>query len=414
MFQDVREAVAAIECRRRNKRDLEGFRRFIQTHCPGYAQLSYIHIAGTNGKGSTLNYLRSMLNALGYRVATLTSPALESHFDRIRIDDRWMPQELFLSLVNRYYEAWDAQGFAMFDIDVHLALEWFVQEHVDFVLLETGMGGRLDATNIVVPRVSVITNIGHDHMRFLGDTLEEIAMEKAGIIKEGVPLVTAEKRKECLAVFAQVCAQRHAPMVQVKTPQAWMDKEEGVCFDYGEWKQLRLSTMALYQASNAALALQTLQVLFPTLPQYAVREGLAKAQWAGRFQIVCRDPLVIIDGAHNREGIEALCDTLRAMAVDTVIFSVLEDKECERMIESLRAVCKQIILCSFAQGRLADLTRLAKRYQLRLADDLKELLQERMEKDRQIVVCGSLYFVSEAYRLFFPQTKESTCKALLK
>lgn len=400
MYDNVEQALQAVEARRRQKKDLQAFQAFVKQVCPKAFELPIIHVAGTNGKGSTVNYIRSMLNALGYRVGTLTSPALRIHFDRIRIDDEWMDSDTFLSLVNRYDDLWQKMGLAMFDIDVHLAMEWFVREQVDMVILETGLGGRLDATNIFEPIVSVITNIGHDHMKLLGNTLTEIAAEKAGIIKKNVPLITTEQNPDCLRVFRQTCEQKEALMSVVPRPSVRRDAKGFVEYldESGEW--IHLNTFAAYQAVNAALAEQCVIKICPNAKREKIKEALPRAQWAGRFQILHEEPTVIVDGAHNREGVHALCQSLKEMTVDTVIFSVLEDKEGEEMLSELQQVCRRVILCSFAQERLADLKQLAEQHQLPLAHDLKTLVDERMAQDECIVICGSLYFVSEAVRLF--------------
>lgn len=399
-YADAQTAVAAIEARRRHKKDLPAYRTFLAEVCPAAFDLPIIHVAGTNGKGSTVNYLRSLLQQKGLRVGTLTSPALQSHYDRIRIDDVWMDPEVFLSLVNRYEERWDTLELSMFDIDVHLAMEWFVSEQVDIVVLETGLGGRLDATNIFVPQLCVITNIGHDHMQLLGNTLEEIAWEKGGIIKEGIPLVTAEKNAGCLRVLEEICAQKHAPLIRSQALHIHRDDSGLVCFDTQSQRGLRLSTPALYQAHNAALALDAFCQLYPDLSNERKAQGLWNCGWAGRFQILWEHPMVIVDGAHNREGVEALCETLQDLPVDTIIFSVLKDKEADVMLTSLQKVCRRLILCAFEQERAADLKALADRFRLPLSDSLPQLLKERMATDDRIVICGSLYFVSEAVRLF--------------
>lgn len=223
-YADVQDAIASIESRRRIRKDLPAFQRFVFSRCPKVSALKIIHIAGTNGKGSTLNYIRSILNAAGLRVGTLTSPALVSHLDRIRIDDQWIGEQEFLDLVNQYDEEWRALELAMFDIDVHIALSWFISQRVDVVILETGLGGRLDATNIITPCASVITGIGHDHMQLLGDTLEEIAWEKGGIIKAGVPLITAEDKPSCLKVFETICAQQGSPLYRARPSHVRRDE----------------------------------------------------------------------------------------------------------------------------------------------------------------------------------------------
>ena len=178
------------------------------------------------------------------------------------------------------------------------------------------------------------------------------------------------------------------------------DENGDIHFDAAGLRDLRLSSPAAYQAENAALALETIRLLFPDLHARTLRPALAATGWAGRFQLLHRRPDVIVDGAHNREGVSALCETLRSMHVDTVIFSVLKDKECDRMIEMIRMVCDRLILCSFPQGRLADLEELAHQHHLPLAHDLRALLEARMKEDEVIVISGSLYFVSEAVALF--------------
>lgn len=396
----AKDALRSIESRRRNKKDLPAFQSFLKEVCPKAFTLPIIHVAGTNGKGSTVNYLRSQLQALGYRVGTLTSPALYVHYDRIRINDAWMKEDVFLRLVNCYDTRWQALGLAMFDIDVHLAMEWFVEEQVDFVILETGLGGRLDATNVFQPKICAITNIGHDHMQLLGNTLEEIAREKGGIIKQGVPLVTSEKRPSCLEVFKEICREKHAPFYECHAENVHTNRQGMICFESEEGDFITLSTMAGYQAENAALAYRIISLLCPAANKAVRLQAIQNSKWAGRFEIVSKQPLVIIDGAHNREGIEALCTTLQDLSIDTILFSVLKDKEGERMIECLRKVCNQLILCPFQQERLADLSALAKKYQLPLAQDLSSILQQRMAVDQRIVICGSLYFVSEAVKLF--------------
>lgn len=401
MFTEVQEAVRLIEQRRKNKRGNEGFCCFMKQYCPAYQSLPIIHIAGTNGKGSTTSYLRSMLQAMGKRVGTLTSPALLDHRDRIRINDTWISESAFLRLANQFYDQWEAFGLSMFEIDVHLALSWFLQEQVDIVVLETGLGGRLDATNIVTPLISVITNIGHDHMHLLGDTLEAIAMEKAGIIKEGVLLVTAVQQESCLAVLAQECQRKHTSMKVVSIPQGRGGRSgETQYFDYAGMNDLELSTAASYQIANAALAVEALRQLYPDASETAIRSGLKQARWDGRFQIMQKDPCVIVDGAHNPEGIAALYASLQPFSVDTILFSVLQDKAYDVMINMLRPIAKRLILCDFKQERAADCKALAKAYQLEYAPSLQQALKQRCKQDDCIVICGSLYFVSEAYRLF--------------
>lgn len=237
-------------------------------------------------------------------------------------------------------------------------------------------------------------------MQLLGDTLEEIAWEKGGIIKAGVPLITAEDKPSCLKVFETICAQQGSPLYRARPSHVRRDEAGHICFDLDELSGLCLSSPAAYQAENAALAVKTVRLLFPGIETAHIRSALFSAGWAGRFQLLHKDPDVIVDGAHNREGVEALCETLRGMSVDTVIFSVLKDKECGRMIETIRKVCRHLILCSFEQGRLADLQSLAHQHGLPLAHDLRTVLKARMACDSRIVISGSLYFVSEAVRLF--------------
>ena len=201
MFQNSEEVITYITSRTKSKYGLSAFKEYMRSMGNPQYRLSCVHIGGTNGKGSTTDFLRSILQTAGYTVGTFTSPHLESHHDRIRINDVPISDEDLVAYANRYSEDWDKYGITMFEIDMFLSVMYFLEHKADIVLYEVGLGGELDATNIIDPLVSVITTIGYDHMDYLGNTIEEIAGAKAGIIKPNRPLITHERKSSCLQVF---------------------------------------------------------------------------------------------------------------------------------------------------------------------------------------------------------------------
>jgi dihydrofolate synthase/folylpolyglutamate synthase len=370
------------------------------------ASLRFIHVAGTNGKGSTCAMLESIYRASGLRVGLFTSPHLVSFAERLQVNRQPIAQAEVVRLVGQMQgllQAFPADAPpTFFEVVTVMALRWFAQQRCDLVIWETGLGGRLDATNIVTPLASVITNIGLDHQQWLGDTVARIAAEKAGIVKPGVPVVTAARPGQGLEVIAAMARQRSAPLTLVEDSAATRPPLDA----------LDLPLHGPHQRLNAATALATVGVLAEPLPvsPQAVRAGLLSVFWPGRMQRVpgANGQIFILDGAHNPGGAEALRVALQAEfpgARPTVIFGVFRDKDSTSMCQSLAPLAGRLILTPVhsdrteAPARLVDTCRTAHPgVPIALCASLAEALA-RAAGEPLVVIAGSLYLVGEAMEL---------------
>ena len=398
-FQKAEDVIAIIEQRKNRGYGLDHFKQYMASLGNPQNRLRSIHIAGTNGKGSTTNDIRSILQAAGYKVGGFTSPFMITHLDRIRINNQDIREEAFLGITNRYYDSWMEWDLSMFEIDMCIAVFYYLEEQVDFCVFETGLGGRKDATNILQPLVSVITNIGMDHMEFLGDTLEKIAKEKAGIVKEGIDLITAEDKECCLQVFQKHTASAHAQCIKIGEISNIQETADGLSFDYGNVKDVALYGKARYQCRNAALAIEVCLYLqrqgHIRLTEVQLRTGLHQAVWIGRFETISKEPLIILDGAHNADGIHALCETLKQMEDVQVLFSVLKDKNFEAMLQELETVCGEILVVPFYNERALDVRLLEGRKHIHLMESYERAIPHALQKVKPLVITGSLYFISD-------------------
>lgn len=398
-FQKAEDVIAIIEQRKNRGYGLDHFKQYMASLGNPQNRLRSIHIAGTNGKGSTTNDIRSILQAAGYKVGSFTSPFMITHLDRIRINNQDIREEAFLGITNRYYDSWMEWDLSMFEIDMCIAVFYYLEEQVDFCVFETGLGGRKDATNILQPLVSVITNIGMDHMEFLGDTLEKIAKEKAGIVKEGIDLITAEDKECCLQVFQKHTASAHAQCIKIGEISNIQETADGLSFDYGNVKDVALFGKARYQCRNAALAIEVCLYLqrqgHLRLTEAQLRTGLHQAVWIGRFETISKEPLIILDGAHNADGIHALCETLKQMEDVQVLFSVLKDKNFEAMLQELETVCGEILVVPFYNERALDVRLLEGRKHIHLMESYERAIPHALQKVKPLVITGSLYFISD-------------------
>ena len=368
-------------------------------------KLKCFHVAGTNGKGSTTDYLRSILQHHGYKVGSFTSPHLVVHNDRIRINNVNIPDDRLLELGNRFSWAIDKYDLSMFRIDTLISIYYFLEEKVDYAVYEVGMGGRLDSTNIIYPMVSVITNIGFDHMAYLGNTLDKIAFEKAGIIKEGIPVFTGEPKKICLDVFDRVARERNTTVTIIRAPKG--DIENGKVWFHYYGYDISLPTLALYQVKNAALALRvadycrTQEII--DLNREDIKAGLENTFWNGRFEVIRENPLTILDGAHNEHGITAIIDSVVQLPHPLcIIASILSDKQYDKMIKTLKHLCDELVITSFSNYRATSAETLAGNNEVTVIDDYREALRYAEDKyaDGTILITGSLYFVSEIRALY--------------
>ena len=364
-----------------------------------------VHIAGTNGKGSTTNFLRSVLQTAGYRVGTFTSPHLEVHNDRIRINDIFISDTKLLELANRYHTFIVEHGLTMFEIDMLIAAIYFKEAKIDIALYEVGLGGRLDATNVILPQLCLITNIGMDHMEYLGDTLEAIAGEKAGIIKADIPLITAENKEECLSVFREVCRQTNSQLEMTYDPVLINSQADAITF-IARGYTITLQGPALYQMKNASLALDAalkLRQIGWIINDQDIVSGLANTLWKGRFEVVHRNPTIILDGAHNEHGIQAILSSVQTLPRPIVaVFTALKDKKSQGMLEKLLTVCDKIIVTEFSYYRKAKAVDLAGNLPVEVIVDPLTALREglRLAKTGSLLITGSLYFISDVRNIY--------------
>ncbi len=399
----------------------------------GNPERSYktIHVAGTNGKGSTCAFLASVLRSQGYCVGVYTSPHLVRFNERIQVNGIEITDEQLIELTefirNQYANAGLASTF--FEFTTGIAFEFFRRQKVDIAVIEVGMGGRLDATNVLLPIVSVITNISFDHQAYLGSTLLEIANEKAGIIKRGVPLVTGETHSEIRNLFERHCKeltsefQSSHESITVHRISSNLEgqvfRSEGrICGEFF----IRL--LGDHQLQNAQLALATIAQLRNegiAISDSAIKEGLAHATWPGRLEIVNNSPLVLVDGAHNVAGINAIVTFLHQLAkqrrelltlneqfqkkppFSVLILAIASDKEHDLMVRDLVPLFKQVIVTegSFKPIPADKLARAVREYNSNVliipkpTIAIREALQFAKKND-VIVITGSLYMIGEA------------------
>ena len=298
-------------------------------------RLRCIHVAGTNGKGSVSHFLASILQEAGYKVGLYTSPHLVDFRERIRINGEMITQQEVVDFVEKNIYAPNAPladlHLSFFEMTVGLAFDYFVKENVDIAVIEVGMGGRLDSTNVITPLLSVITNIGLDHTQFLGDTLEKIAVEKAGIIKPGVPVVIGETQPETEPVFRRIAAERHAPIT-------FADRHY-VVDDISRYTE---ELTGEYQKHNLATVLEAIEVLRKStsldLQPLAIRNGLARVvtntHLHGRWETIGQEPLTICETAHNAPGIDSMLGKLATMPFKAlhVVYGCVNDKDYRKIL----------------------------------------------------------------------------------
>ena len=387
-----------------------------------HLKLKVIHIAGTNGKGSTIAFLKNMLVKMGLRVGVFCSPYLIHYTDQISINRQSIPEARLEALMADYRsllegeQALALQGTTEFEIITAIAYDYFASEQVDVAIMEVGMGGLLDSTNVCQPILTGITTIGLDHVAILGDSLEAIAEQKAGIIKQGVPLVTGHIVPEALAVINQIAKEKEAPRLvygedyQVSHPES---VGTGEVFDYtSQQRQGRFQTglMGLHQVENAGMALTLLDAYCREtgreLPENdLLAQALEETSWPGRLEVVSRSPLMILDGAHNPHAVKALLATLEERFAEyhkEILFTCIKTKALEDMLDLLEALPDtNLTLTHFDDGRATDEEVLKKAaYSRNLSyQSWQAFLDQSMidieEKKTVRIVTGSLYFLSQ-------------------
>lgn len=371
-----------------------------------------LHIAGTNGKGSTSAMLHRMLSLAGYRTALYTSPHLVSFTERMRIGDTEITQDDVVTLADEVRRRTDAAAVPLtfFEFVTVMAFVYFARQQIDIAVIEVGLGGRLDATNVVNPLVSVITTISKDHQAYLGPDELSIAREKGGIIKPGVPVVLGKLSTEVSHLLRTLADERGSSSHYLGADFRFSLKNDGL-FDYTGIKQyysnLTLALRGRHQQANAAVALATLELIEDRFPvnELARRDGLATVRWPGRLEVMLERPLVIIDGAHNSEGVQALVSELNELRQGRkikLLFAAMADKEWELMLGALGTAVDEIVFTRVEMERSAEPEQLAEKLaagipRRAIRDSrtaLRTLLAESHVND-VIVVAGSLYLIGE-------------------
>ena len=335
-------------------------------------ELKFIHIAGTNGKGSTAAMLSSILEEAGYRVGLYTSPFINRFNERMQVNHQPIPDEELAALTEYVRPHADAMADSPteFELITALAMVWFARQKCDIVVLEVGMGGELDSTNIIdVPEAAVIAAMGLDHVKELGPTMADIARAKAGIIKEGGRVVSYGGNPEADEVIAAVCRARNASLCQPDF-SAIVPGDfslEGQTFSYKGWRGLRIPLVGAYQMNNAAVVLETVEVLRQrgwSVSDEAVRQGLADTRWPARFEVLRRDPVFIVDGGHNPHGIRATAESLSRLFPGrkiTFVTGVMADKDVEHILGLIVPLAEQFFTVRPDNPRAMDAGELARR-----------------------------------------------------
>jgi dihydrofolate synthase/folylpolyglutamate synthase len=398
-----------------------------------------IHIAGTKGKGSAASMIASALMSAGYSVGLYTSPHLQDYAERIQVDGQPIPHAELIKLVEEIKPLLEAgTKLTTFELTTAIGMLYFARKKTTAVVLEVGLGGRLDATNIVTPNVSVITSLSYDHSQYLGETLAQIAAEKAGIIKQGVPVVVSPQKDEARLVIERIAAERESPLIQVgwdylfapltrsldgQSMLVWPSSDQALVDAYiesgglQEWEPTRLSIPLLgyHQVENAATAYAALRVARGSGLQVdgsAIREGFLQADWPARFEILQQSPPVVVDSAHNRDSALklrlALDDYFPGRAV-ILVFGASEDKDIEGMFAELLPRVQQVIATRSFHPRSAnpdDLVEPVHRFgrPVRVVPAVEDALEEALriaDNDALVLVAGSIFIAAGARETWF-------------
>ncbi len=384
--------------------------------------LKFIHIAGTNGKGSTAAFIASILTAAGYKTGLYTSPFVVRFNERIRLDGKEIPDEDLAEYVSKVKSAIDEmirEGMTHpteFEVITALTFLYYYEKNCDVVVLEVGLGGRYDATNIISNSVvSVITKIAMDHMAILGDTLKMIAGEKAGIIKDNGYVVTYPQEKAALETIESVCRKRNAFLFKAD-PSQMCEVEFGrgiLAFKHSQFGRLETSIVGVHQVYNASVALKVIEVIKNRgfiIEDEAVRTGFKKAKWLGRFELLQNNPDFIIDGGHNPDGIRSFVATFKKIYPGKkaiIIFGVMKDKDYETMLRELSEITSSFIAVTPDTIRALPAENLAKVmaeycHHVECSDTIKEAVDKSFllaSEDDVIVSVGSLYYIGQVRTL---------------
>lgn len=416
IINNISEMIDYIQTRKRTEKkvSLDKMKKYCEIFNNPEKDIKYIHVGGTNGKGSVVSFVRNILMKQGFHVGAYVSPYVVCFNERISYDGKYILDEEILKFGNEIISKSEEIARnnlpqpTFFEFVTLMAFLYFKSKSdLDYVVLEVGLGGLLDCTNIVTPKMSVITNVAYDHMNVLGNTLEEIAYNKLGIVKENNYLVTLENDR-LNNLFEEKCKETNSKLTLVSCENIKNVQflENSMEFDYKDY-HLKSLLIGYHQTENIAIAIETIELLNriekTAISKETIISGIKETFWPGRFQIVSKNPLIIIDGAHNIDGVTRLTQTLSTIKKDkkvTIVFAVSKDKEKEAMIKKLEEVADDFYFSSFNYKRSDDpelLMNLSSFNNKKILNDLDKFIEQIKceEFDEIFVFCGSLYFVSE-------------------
>jgi dihydrofolate synthase / folylpolyglutamate synthase len=408
---------------------LDSMEEFLKRVGNPQEKLKFVHVAGTNGKGSVSITMLSILSKAGYRVGLYTSPHLSSVRERFRINNDFISRDDFTTHANEIIRVMGKDKITYFEFSTTLALLWFASQEVDLVILETGMGGRLDATNIVVPLVSLITNVSMDHQAYLGNSLAEVAREKAGIIKQGVPVISGVDSGISQTVVARTCERHGVPLFLLNRDFSTKSTTRGI-MDYkgitNTYLNLNQGLPGQYQIDNSALALAACELLKPqgfSVEEPAIQEGLKSVKWPGRLEYFTQLPIpalltknstpvnFLLDGAHNPAGVLSLRDALKndfKYKKLIMIWGSMSDKDISAVLSLITPLCSQIIFTtpggerSATPEELEDCLPADCQCEASKADSIESAIIKTWNAatfEDLICIAGSLYLIGEARHL---------------
>ena len=374
MFNDVNTVIQYIESKS-NKKTFEEYKAILDRHDIHLKTKNIIHVTGTNGKGSTIHYLSRFLMACNYQVGTFTSPYLISYHDRFCVNGQPISDEDLIRLTNENYTLIEEEKLSKFEIDVLLMIQYFNSLSLDYAIVEVGVGGKEDKTNVVDSMYQVIVNIGKDHMPRLGNSELEICQQKAGIIKENGQVFTCVTQKDCLECIKDKVKEKHGSLTIV---------DQEAAFDYG--------SLAYYQHMNISLAYQVFKALKADFDWNVLQKVIDTTFWSGRYErFIHHGKEIIIDGAHNEDGIKALIASLLKTQKDYVIvFSALRDKDYPKMINMLEENYEVLVTVFKDERQMTKEDLKGFKY---VYLDFEDAYLKALEKDH-VVITGSLHFIS--------------------
>ncbi len=387
-----------------------------------------IHIAGTNGKGSTAAMLAAILKASGYKTALYTSPHLVKFNERIRINGDSIPDKDIIHYTKKLLPVINKLNATFFEATTAIAFKYFSDKKVDVAIVETGLGGRLDSTNVVKPILSIITTIDYDHMDQLGNTLGKIAFEKAGIIKEGIPCITSVENIEALSVLRRTAFKNKSVLVESKKVSSIKQLSSSIFsqkidFKFGKkyLKNIEVELPGKYQLENIQLVLTAINYLNSSkrkrITPYSIKNGLKNIRkftgFRGRLEVISKKPLIIADVAHNEQAFTKLIDTLYQFGIHSpvLLFGVMKDKNVDKIVKSMQNSVKLIVGCAPEIDRAMNsknIVRICKRYNIPAIDGINigggiNKIRKYAGDNDVIVICGSHYVLGEIYQKYFPR-----------